>query len=118
MMLKNQLSEHVRACFPGLWVRSHEHDDALAEIAELCRERGQQLLRWDCDRGLAIGARGDGDGNTDPLAALRALTAGADEANDVLLVLPNFHRFLNNPEVVQALANAVAAGKQSRRFVV
>ena len=30
MRLADRLSELIRACFTGLWVESHEHDDALA----------------------------------------------------------------------------------------
>ena len=35
-----------------------------------------------------------------------------------ILVLRNFHKFLNNIEVVQALDSAIAAGKTARTFVV
>ena len=31
MSLSQRLAEHVRACFTGLWIESHEHEDALAE---------------------------------------------------------------------------------------
>ena len=33
MLLSQRLVEFISACFTGLWVVSHEHDDALAEIA-------------------------------------------------------------------------------------
>ena len=33
-------------------------------------------------------------------------------------MLTNFHRFLGNPEIVQALAEQVLAGKQRRTFIV
>jgi hypothetical protein len=36
MSLHNQLAEYISACFTGLWLQSHEHEDALAEIAQLC----------------------------------------------------------------------------------
>ena len=32
MSLSRQLSEYIAACFTGLWIQSHEHDDALSEI--------------------------------------------------------------------------------------
>ena len=35
-----------------------------------------------------------------------------------ILVLPNFHRFLQSAEIVQALAQRIVAGKQNRTFVV
>jgi len=32
--------------------------------------------------------------------------------------LTNFHRFLNSPEIVQALAKQISTGKQNRTFIV
>jgi hypothetical protein len=43
MTLSQRLAEYVRACFTGLWIESHEHEDALAEIAQLCRAEN---WRW------------------------------------------------------------------------
>ena len=54
MTLAESLSEYVRACFTGLWVRTHEPDDAVAEVAALCRREGWALATWDVDRGLAL----------------------------------------------------------------
>jgi hypothetical protein len=122
MSLSEHLSEYVRACFTGLWVRTHEADDAIAEIAALCRREGWTLATWDVDRGLAVAGRGDGPGAVpgaaDPLAALRSLDALATPDGTALLVLRNYHRFLGSAEVVQALDTRVAAGKQARTFVV
>ena len=33
MTLSERLSEYVRACFTGIWVRSFEHDDDRAGLA-------------------------------------------------------------------------------------
>ena len=43
MSLSERLAEYVAAAFTGLWVQSHEHADALSEIATLCRDRGWSL---------------------------------------------------------------------------
>jgi len=123
MTLAERLSEYVRAAFSGLYVHSHEHDDALAEIARLCRDQGWSLATWDVDRGLALAghaadAPGALPGATDPLAAIRALGALATPDGTALLVLRNFHRFMGSPEVVQALDTRVVAGRQDRTFVV
>jgi len=119
MSLAERLSEYVRACFTGLWVESHEHDDALAEIAELCRQENWRLAAWDVDRGLQVHGQDIADGGgSDPLAAIRSLgTLGAPDSS-ALLVLVNFHRFLNSAEIVQALARQISLGKQQRTFVV
>src|SRR3954449_11317365 len=107
MTLAERLSELVRACFAGIWVQSFEHDDAVAEIARLCRQQSWTLATWDLDRGLAIAGHDPGAGAAlqapDPLAALRALDALANPDGTAILVLVNFHRFLGSVEVVQAL---------------
>ena len=122
MTLAERLSEYVRAAFSGLYVRSHEPDDALVEIARLCRDQGWTLATWDIDRGLAQAGSSNPAtaiaGTTDPLAAVRSLAALATTDGTALLVLRNFHRFLNAPEIVQALDTQLAAGKQARTFVV
>jgi ATPase family associated with various cellular activities (AAA) len=122
MTLAERLSEYVRAAFSGLYIRSHEHDDAIAEIARLCRDQGWSLATWDIDRGLSIAGRSEGaspiPGAGDPLAAIRSLGAMATPEGTAILVLRNFHKFLGSAEVIQALDSQVVAGKQARTFVV
>ena len=52
MPLAECLSEYIQACFSGIWVESHEHEDALAEIAQLCRRENWRLAVWDLEQGL------------------------------------------------------------------
>ena len=122
MTLSERLSEYVRACFTGIWVRSFEHDDALADIARLCHEQHWPLATWDVDRGLTI--RGQPHeatalaSPTDPLAAIKALGALGSDDGAAVLVLRNFHRFLGSPEIVQALDTQLVAGRQTRAIIV
>ena len=122
MSLTERLAEYVSACFTALWVQSHERDDALREIAQLCRQQQWRLAVWDVDRGLQLPGQDraqqlDAGGN-DPLAAIRAVSALASPDGSAILVLVNFHRFLNSPEIVEALARQISAGKQNRTFLV
>ena len=121
MSLAAQLQEYIAACFTGLWIESHEHDDALAEIARLCHQESWRLAVWDVDQGLKLFGKEPVTmeaGATDPLAAIRALGAIAEPKNSTLLVLVNFHRFLGSAEIVQALARQISTGKQTRTFIV
>ena len=115
--LQEQLREYIAAAFPGIWITSFEHDDAIREIAALCKQEQWSLAVWDVDKGLQVGAAAVGTA-PDPLAALRALPALAKPDSSAILVLPNFHRFLSSPEIVQCLANTLQAGKTARTFVV
>lgn len=114
MTLQERLAELIRSGSSGLWVTSHEHEDALLAMAQMCRDHDWRFLSWDVDQGLRVpdveqpGESGAGD----PLAALRAAGAAATPDSSVIMVLANFHRFLGSAEVVQALANQVVAGKR------
>ncbi len=120
MSLSHRLHEFISAAFTGLWVQSHEHEDALAEITRLCRDHSWPLAIWDIDLGFqTAGATAEASASpADPIAAIHALASLANPNGSALLVLPNFHRFLHSAEVVQALAHAIHQGRADRTFVV
>ena len=121
MTLTERLSEYVRAAFSGIWVQSHEHDDAVHEIAQLCRGNDWSLATWDIDRGISVGNDVESSAipsAADPLSAIKALPDLATVDGTSILVLKNFHRFLGSAEIVQALDSAIGKGKQERTFVV
>ena len=118
MSLSSTLCEYVEACFTGLYIQSHEHPDALREIAQLCRDQEWAMAAWDVDRGLQIPGQAATNAASDPVAAIRSINALATPEGSALLVLPNFHRFLQSTEVVQALAHQIQAGKNNRTFIV
>ena len=118
MTLTDRLAEYVRACFTGLWIESHEHQDALVAMAQLCRQEDWRLATWDIDQGLKIPGAETDSGASDPLAAIRAINSLASPEGTAILVLQNFHRFMQSAEVVQALAQQVVTGKQNRTIIV
>jgi len=120
MTLSQRLLEYIQACFTAIWIESAEHDDALREIAQMCRDQDWKLCTWNVDAGLQIpGSEQPADaGGNDPLAAIRAINALATPDSSALLVLDNFHRFLQSAEIVQALAGQITAGKQNRTFII
>ena len=122
-----RLAEHVRAAFPAIYVQSHEHEDALAEMAHPCPDQHWSLAAWDVDRGMRRGGGGGGGqgspdadvtGAADPVAAVKAVNALAAADGTALPVLVNFHRDLHSAEVAQAVANQAAPGKQNRTVLV
>ncbi len=76
MTLQQSLAEYISACFTGLWIQSHEHEDALTEVARMCRDESWRLIVWDIHHGLTLhpqnGTSVDTETN-DPLAAIAAL---------------------------------------------
>jgi hypothetical protein len=122
MTLTDRLTEYVHAAFTGLWVQTHEPDEAEREILRHAREAKWTIAVWDIADGLRVTATAAGNrpgtGANDPLVALRALPALADSDGTALLLMHNLHRFLTNPEVIQTAFAQLIAGKQGRTFVV
>ena len=120
MSLTQTLAEYVAAAFTAIWIESHEHEDALREIAQLCSDQNWRLATWNIDNGLQIpGAEQPADaGGSDPLAAIRSINALASPESSALLVLQNFHRFMQSAEIIQALAQQIVTGKQNRTFII
>ncbi len=122
MRLAEEIQELVRAGFSGLWIRSCEQDDAIAELAQLCRDEDWRMNTWDIDVGLK-GApteqlEAPAVSVTDPLGAVRHLESLPSNGQPSLLVLSNLHRFLGSAEVVQAIFHQVSQGKAHQRFLV
>lgn len=122
MNLTEQLTDYIRAAFSGLYLVTHEPDEAEREIAVLARSQDWKLACWDIAGGLRFPntprntATDVGAG--DPLAVLRAMPSLADRDGTALVLLHNFHRFWANPEVVQTAFTQLVAGKQQRTFLV
>jgi len=119
MALAAQLADYIHAAFTGLYLETHEPEEALREIQDLCRQRAWAVAVWDIDRGLTLPGQAEPvTSAADPLAAIRSLPAlGTPEAPS-LLVLKNFPRFLNSAEIIQALQHQLEAGKLTKTFVV
>lgn len=126
MSLVNQLNDYINAAFSGLWVQTVEPEEAERELVEHARQQHWTLAVWDVARGLRLPLNPTATAPevADPLAVLRVLPTLAPTSNDgsgeptTLLVLPNFHRFLNSVEIVQTLFEQLMTGKQRRVFVV
>ncbi|MCA9139835.1 MAG: hypothetical protein KDB00_23845 [Planctomycetales bacterium] len=113
-----RLDVYVRACFTGIWITSHEHAEAIREIGELCRVQNWNFATWNVATGLQVGGQSVEDQAIDPLAAINAAGALAVEDSTTILVLENFHRFLQSAEIIQSVARQVLGGKETRTILV
>lgn len=112
---KTMLHEYVAGCFTGIWIETHEPEEAIAELGALCREQSWQLGQWNIDQGLRTGVALIEEAS-DPLSAVKS--AGRIGEGTSILVLENFHRFLALPDIVHALAGQLHAGKQTRSIII
>jgi hypothetical protein len=117
--LAQSVLEHVNACFTGIWITSHEHDEAELDLSRLARERQWALYTWDCDRGIrSLSGGPQYPDATDPLAALKAFPTLSPQAETCVIVLRNYHKFLGSADVMQCVDTQLAQGRVTRRFVV
>ena len=117
--LKEQLWEFIRAGFSGLWIQTHEGSEAILEIGELARQQRLQLWTWNLDCGLQV-VTGESIAQSihDPLAVIRLISTVSNTDASTLLVLENFHRFIDSAEVCQALLTQIQLGKQLGRHLI
>ena len=124
--LASNVTELVQACFTGIWIETHEPEEAQRELTQLARRESWRLAIWDCDSGLkfpcdevplppAAGTADPGD-MTDPLAVIRAAGSLSVGAGTTLILLENFHKFLGSVEILQALSRQISQGKHTRTF--
>lgn len=76
MSLRTRFTEYVQACFTGIWIESHEHQDVLSDITQICHDEQSQLARWNIESGLSFADHDGADAATnDPLAAIRSINS-------------------------------------------
>jgi len=98
-----ELDTLVRARYPLIYLVSWEEQRLDAILDELARRHGKGLLSWSVTRGLRRvgGARTAGaEGAREPMEALAAIEKLADPS---LVVLKDFHPYLNDPTVIRGL---------------
>lgn len=115
MTLATDIKDYINAGFSGHWIQTSESDEAEKELRAAAAENDWKIISWDVASGLH-GISDDKGG--DPLAPLRALPALADGQNPAILIMHNFHRFINSPEVMQTTLNQLLIGKSRRAYII
>ena len=114
--MKMDLIEHVNAAFSGIWVQTHQADEAESELRQAGKDQSWELAVWDIANGIRSGTGAKGVAAGDPLGGVKHLEGMAGQT--CVLVVHNLHRFLGNAELVQVVQNALVNGKADRRFLV
>ena len=99
----SDLDTLIRARYPLIYLVSWEEQRLDAILMDVAQNHGKALLTWSVTRGLRrLGARTVtmSDASRDPVEALNAIGKLTDAS---LVVLKDFHPFLDNPAVVRAM---------------
>ncbi len=112
-----EVQELVDAGFGGLYVLTGEPFEAQRELYRLCVTEGWGPYCWDIGRGLRDLRKPEVAGTKESQSPvypcnLAVIPNGGDAGEERRLVLlHNYHRFLDNPQVLQCLLNSLEEGK-------
>jgi hypothetical protein len=120
--LSQKLAPLVAACCTGILVETCDPKEADDEIQNLCEKMQWRHASWDIDAGF-VGI--DAEVNT-PVKAIKAIAnlknPPDENGNQVplLVVLPNFHRYLSAPgfELTQTMINQLVRGRQQSIYLI
>lgn len=93
----------VRARYPLLYLVTFEEQRVEAMLHELAERHSKHLVEWTCTVGLRRlppTKAAPAEGTTDPLEALKEISRLTEPS---LVLLKDFHHFLDHPQVVRAL---------------
>ncbi|MBL8957104.1 MAG: AAA family ATPase [Myxococcaceae bacterium] len=96
------LETMVRARYPLVYLVTHEEQRIDAVVAEVAERHGKQLWEWSITQGLRMAKTRapSAEDTSNPVTALQSI-ASLKDAN--LVVLKDFHRYLDDASVVRAL---------------
>lgn len=117
MSLANRAHTFISAGFSGNWVLTNEPEEAQRELTLLSTHKGYEILVWDIVKGIQNPKKNlePADPKTrNPLAPL--MSTNKTTEGPQLILLWNFHLFLKEREVLQALYNAILAGQKNQVF--
>ncbi|MDA0232559.1 MAG: AAA family ATPase [Chloroflexi bacterium] len=108
--MQQKIANYIRSGHPGLYIVSPEEARVEAELKSLAGLLDYGLHAWSVTEGLVNTADGTARQAQDPLDALEAV---AELPENTLVVLRDFHAFLEdaNPVLVRTLKDTLARGK-------
>jgi len=107
------LLTYARAGYPAVAVLSHEEARVLGDLTRAAEAAGRGLAAWSLTQGWLGLGRGRAEG--DPPGAIRAVQ---DFAEPCFAVLKDFHPFLDSPEVIRTIRDALPVLKGSEKTLI
>src|SRR5579864_7212989 len=95
--MKSKIINHIRAGYPGLYLVSAEEQRVEAEMHQVAKELNYSLHFWSVVDGLVDSKNGQSRQANDPLEALIAIQ---DLKEKTIILLRDFHLFLQDPNPI------------------
>lgn len=115
--MRNQITNYLRAGYPGLYLVSAEEARIEAEMKQVAQTMGHKLQAWSVTEGLVDTADGHTREAQDPVQLLEAI---AELPENTIVLLKDFHLFTEdaNPVVIRQVRECLRVGKTKGKALV
>jgi SpoVK/Ycf46/Vps4 family AAA+-type ATPase len=115
--MKQKIINYIRAGYPGLYLVSAEEQRVALEMTRIAQELKYNLVFWSVVDGLVDTQKGTNNSANDPLEALIAIK---DLKEKSLILLRDFHLFLQdpNPILIRQLKDVLQVAKTKSKVLV
>jgi ATP-dependent 26S proteasome regulatory subunit len=115
--MKSKIINYIRAGYPGLYLVSAEEQRVALEMTRIAQELKYNLVFWSVVDGLVDIQKGTNNSANDPLEALIAIK---DLKEKTLILLRDFHLFLQdpNPILIRQLKDVLQEAKTKSKTLI
>jgi SpoVK/Ycf46/Vps4 family AAA+-type ATPase len=115
--MKSKIINYICAGYPGLYLVSHEEQRGALEMTRIAQELKYNLVFWSVVDGLVDVEKGTNNSANDPLEALIAIR---DLKEKTLILLRDFHLFLQdpNPILIRQLKDVLQMAKTKSKTLI
>ena len=115
--MKTKITNYIRAGYPGLYLVSHEEQRVTVELTSIAKDLKYQLVFWSAVDGLVNVENKTTTAANDPLEALIAV---GEMKEKTLIVLRDFHLFLQdpNPILIRQLKDVLQMAKTKCKTLI
>ena len=115
--MRNQLTNYIRAGYPGIFIVSSEEVRVEAEVKAVSESLGHNLYAWSIIDGLLDTSNGSVRDAQDPLEAVGLIDELPENS---MVLLRDFHMFLEdpNPLLVRMIKNVMRRGKTEGKTLI
>jgi ATP-dependent 26S proteasome regulatory subunit len=115
--MKSKIINYIRAGYPGLYLVSHEEQRVDSESVTIAQELNYSLHFWSVVDGLVDSKTGQSRPANDPLEALIAIQ---DIKEKSIILLRDFHLFLQdpNPILIRQLKDVLQRAKTQNKTLI
>ena len=115
--MTESIIHYIRAGYPGIYIVSSEEVRVEAEIKTMADSLAHRLYAWSVSEGMTDTSDGNVQDAPDPMAALSLIP---DLPENTLVLLRDFHLFLENPDpfLTRAFKDILRHSKSKAKTVI